>query len=113
MRVHSSPIITSRLHLRAWHRELTAILWLAVLLAGANFAHQVIVPAENQFTHGFAAYYTASRLLLSGQFDARVYDNAWFEAQARAAMNGDLHCVDDGWPGNLIAAHGAHCLDAG
>jgi 4-amino-4-deoxy-L-arabinose transferase-like glycosyltransferase len=89
MRVHSSPIITSRLQLRAWHRGLTAFLWLAVLLAAIHFAHQVIVPAENSLTQGFAAYYTASRLLLSGQFDARVYDNAWFEAQARAAMNGE------------------------
>ena len=89
MRVHSSPIITSRLHLRAWHRGLTALLWLAVLLVGIHFAQQVIVPAENSLTQGFAAYYTASRLLLSGQFDARVYDNAWFEAQARAAMNGE------------------------
>lgn len=89
MRVHSSSTITSRLHLRAWHRGLTALLWLAVLLVGIHFAQQVIVPAENSLTQGFAAYYTASRLLLSGQFDARVYDNAWFEAQARAAMNGE------------------------
>ncbi len=85
----SGSTITTRLPLRAWRRGLTAILWLAVLLAGANFAHQVIVPAENQLTHGFAAYYTASRLLLAGQFDARAYDNAWFEAQTQVAMNGE------------------------
>lgn len=89
MAVFPSSTIPVRLHLRAWQRELTAILWLAVLLAAIHFAHQVVVPAENQLTHGFAAYYTASRLLLAGQFDARVYDNAWFEAQTKAAMNGE------------------------
>lgn len=89
MRVLSGCIIIPTRHQWAWRRGLTALLWLAVLLAAIHFAYQVIVPAENQLTHGFAAYYTASRLLLSGQFDARVYDNAWFEAQARDAMNGE------------------------
>ena len=34
--------------------------------------------AMGRMTHGFIAYYTASRILISGELDARIYDDAWF-----------------------------------
>jgi len=42
-----------------------------------------LVAALPRTTHGFAAYYTAARLLLAGELDARVYDDQWFGAQVR------------------------------
>jgi hypothetical protein len=51
------------------------------------FAALVVVPAaRHPDTHGFAAYYTASRVLLASPHDlARVYDEAWFQSQIDAS----------------------------
>jgi len=79
----------ARAHLARWRSGLAVLIWLAVILAAIIFARRVLIPAEGQLTHGFAAYYTASRLLLRGQGDARLYDTAWFDAQTRLMMNGE------------------------
>lgn len=79
----------ARAHLSRWRSGLAVLVWLAVILGAVIFARRVLIPAEGQLTHGFAAYYTASRLLLRGQADARLYDNAWFDAQTRLMMNGE------------------------
>jgi 4-amino-4-deoxy-L-arabinose transferase-like glycosyltransferase len=85
----SGQVIAARVTPIPWRKLLTVLIWLAVLLAFTNFAWTVVVPGETWLTHGFAAYYTASRLLLTGQFDARVYDNDWFGQQVAIMMNGE------------------------
>jgi len=39
--------------------------------------------ATGRLTHGFVSYYTASRLLLSGEFGPEVYDDDWFRARVQ------------------------------
>lgn len=36
--------------------------------------------SAGSITHGFVSYYTASRLLVSGELGAQAYDDAWFGA---------------------------------
>jgi hypothetical protein len=58
----------------------TRLLGLAAIVVLVTYALVVAVPRT---THGFVAYYTAARLLLAGDLDARVYDDRWFGAQVR------------------------------
>ena len=58
----------------------TATMWIGSLALLAVYASTV---AAGRMTHGFSAYYTASRILISGQLDARVYDDAWFMANVQ------------------------------
>ena len=53
---------------------------LILLLVGTAQAAWLSGPAP--------AYRVAAQLILSGQFDARVYDDAWFSAQVVAETNG-------------------------
>jgi hypothetical protein len=48
------------------------------------FFSRVLYPASQTLTHGFGAYYSAARLLQSGQFSAQVYDPAYFRPIVRA-----------------------------
>ncbi|HEX5417048.1 MAG TPA: glycosyltransferase family 87 protein [Chloroflexota bacterium] len=50
-------------------------------LVAALFLVQVAWPAALQLTHGFSAYYTASRLVREGANVADFYDDDWFHAQ--------------------------------
>ncbi|MCB8952097.1 MAG: DUF2029 domain-containing protein [Ardenticatenales bacterium] len=59
---------------------LVALLWLAVVVAGVDFVRE-LVPAFSRPSHGFVAYYTASRLLAAGADPALNYDVDWFIAQ--------------------------------
>lgn len=54
----------------------------------AVFLALVVWPSAQHPSHGFAAYYTASRLALTEGLDARVYDDVWFRAQTEAASGG-------------------------
>src|SRR4051812_19457161 len=45
------------------------------------FLFQVVRPAAQQLTHGFSAYYTASRLVREGHSVADFYADDWFRAQ--------------------------------
>ena len=60
----------------------------ALIILVAIFLAGVVWSAAQKSTHGFAAYYTASRLLVEEGLDARIYDDAWFRAQTEAATNG-------------------------
>lgn len=51
------------------------------MVVGGLFLWQVARPAAGQLTHGFSAYYTASRLVREGASVANFYDDAWFHAQ--------------------------------
>ncbi|MCL4300252.1 MAG: DUF2029 domain-containing protein, partial [Anaerolineae bacterium] len=44
------------------------------------FVTQTLYPASQTLTHGFGAYYSAARLLRTGQFSAQVYDPAYFRS---------------------------------
>ena len=50
---------------------IASLVWLAVSATAL---------ATGRMTHGFSAYYTASRTLVAGELDAHVYDDAWFMA---------------------------------
>jgi hypothetical protein len=59
-------------------------LYLITLIVFIWFAGQVLYPASLTLTHGFAAYYSAARLLKIGQFSAQVYEPAYFRPIVRA-----------------------------
>jgi hypothetical protein len=46
----------------------------------------VVVPALRGGVPSFSAYYTASWLMVRGEFSAQAYDNTWFAAQVPIAM---------------------------
>ena len=56
------------------------VAWLAVALLGARFVWFTLATAREP-SDGFAAYYTAARLLREGEPVSRFYDNAWFRLQ--------------------------------
>lgn len=55
--------------------RLPRLVWAGALVALAAY---VLVDAGWRTTHGFIAYYAASRLLVTGQLGPAVYDDAWF-----------------------------------
>jgi hypothetical protein len=63
-------------------------LYLITLVVFIWFAGQVLYPASLTLTHGFAAYYSAARLLKIGQFSAQVYDPAYFRPIVRDDSHG-------------------------
>lgn len=63
------------------------LLWgLAVLLA-FYFLHFVILNSDTP-SHGFASYYTASRLLIEGEEVSRFYNNDWFSSKVKTYVPG-------------------------
>lgn len=49
-----------------------------LVLAALFFFVRTFLPSLTQMTHSFPAYYMASRLILTGEWDERVYDDEWF-----------------------------------
>jgi hypothetical protein len=67
--------------MRLRQRQLIHVgLWTLVLVLGARFA-RFTVSAAVRPSNGFAAYYTASRLVKEGVDVSRFYDDAWFRAE--------------------------------
>jgi alpha-1,2-mannosyltransferase len=58
------------------------------LLVALGFAARVVYPSSRQLTHGFAAYYSASRLLWAGRLTEKVYDPAYFRPIVRQDSQG-------------------------
>jgi hypothetical protein len=56
-------------------------LFLLALAATLWLVFGVAIPASTEVTNGFAAYYTASRLIREGVSASRFYDDDWFLAQ--------------------------------
>lgn len=70
-----------------------AALWGAVglfVLAALVFIARTFVPSLTQMTHSFPAYYTAARLVLDGEWDVRVYDDAWFGERVLELTDGRM-----------------------
>lgn len=65
------------------HVKNTALYLVTGLIAYWFVAH-TLYPASQTLTHGFGAYYTAARLLRTGQFSAQMYDPAYFRPMVRA-----------------------------
>lgn len=63
-------------------RKIIAILILTLVTGW--FISRVLYPAGQPLTHGFAAYYTAGRLLQKNQTSAAVYDPAYFRPLTEA-----------------------------
>jgi hypothetical protein len=67
-------------------------LWVVAALAAGAMAWRVLLPSAGADSFGFASYYTAARLVMAGQLDPRIYDNAWFQAQERAlGLRNDIY----------------------
>lgn len=58
------------------------ILWFLAILAFGYFSFFVIGKASVE-SHGFATYYTASRLLADGEDVAQFYDDDWFSSKVK------------------------------
>lgn len=62
--------------------SLAGVLMVGLAVLGAvTFAARTIAPAVDHLRYGFPAYYTSSRLALSGAWTTDVYDNDWFSAR--------------------------------
>ena len=59
------------------------------LVATVWFTARVVAPQAGRLTHGFGAYYSASRLLATGSYTERVYDHEYFQALVRADSEGE------------------------
>ena len=56
------------------------ILWAIVFILAVNFIYFVIINSDRP-SHGFATYYTASRLLLEGEKVKSFYNDDWFSSK--------------------------------
>jgi hypothetical protein len=63
------------------------ILWLTVFILSCYFIYYVIENAARP-SHGFATYYTASRLLLQGEDVNNFYDDNWFSSKVKEDVPG-------------------------
>jgi hypothetical protein len=63
------------------------ILWLTVFILSCYFIYYVIENAARP-SHGFASYYTASRLLLEGEDVNNFYDDNWFSLKVKEDVSG-------------------------
>lgn len=59
--------------------------WLILPIVTLWFTGRVLYPAGAQLTHGFAAYYTAAKLVQNHQFSAAVYQPQFFRPLVEAA----------------------------
>lgn len=64
-----------------------------VFISLAWFLMQVVWPATQRPLRGFAAYYTASKLLINGQIGPQAYDDAWFNEQLQHEVQHPMHEV--------------------
>jgi len=71
---------------KAWIDRLWAQLLLVVSIL--IFLVTVVFPSSNRITHGFAAYYTASRLVLGHRGGPIFYDDKAFEAEVESLADG-------------------------
>ncbi len=57
---------------------------MAFFVGAAVVIWRGVLPALSQVSSDFPNYYAASRLLIIGQIDHRIYDNAWFGRMAES-----------------------------
>ncbi|NUM47530.1 MAG: DUF2029 domain-containing protein [Anaerolineales bacterium] len=54
------------------------------------FVAWVIIPASQEVTHGYAAYYAGAKLFLEKGWGAQAYDNAWTSAYVLSLTEGKI-----------------------
>ncbi len=64
-----------------------------VSIALAFFFTRIVWPATQRPLRGFAAYYTATALLLEGRISPLIYDDAWFNSQLQLKIQQPMHEV--------------------
>lgn len=79
---------TTDLILRLTERPYRLAVYALFLLAAVWFTARIVVLPAGRLTHGFGAYYSASRLLVTGTYSERVYDGDYFRALVRADTEG-------------------------
>ncbi len=73
-----------------WQRWQMGIALGLFCLVAFWFIWQVFWPAATAQTHGFGAYYSASKLLADGDLSANIYDPAYFQAVVEADSQGQV-----------------------
>jgi len=63
------------------------ILWIIVVILSVYFIYHVVLNASRP-SHGFASYYTASKLLIEGEDVADFYDDEWFSSKVEEYVPG-------------------------
>jgi len=63
------------------------ILWIIVAILSVYFIYHLVLNAVRP-SHGFASYYTASRLLIEGEDVADFYDDDWFASNVEKYVPG-------------------------
>ncbi len=71
--------VSSKLFTEKLLKNRNKILWGTVIILAAYFIFFVVTNASRS-THGFLAYYTASKLLAEGEDVSRFYDDDWFSS---------------------------------
>lgn len=62
--------------------------WLGTGVIAIWFVLRVLLPSAGTLTHGFAAYYSAARLLQTGRISADIYTPVYFSKQVQADSGG-------------------------
>ncbi len=76
--------------LRLTERPYNYLIYAFFLIAAIWFVVRIAVPFGDRLTHGFGAYYSASKLLYTGEYSERVYEPDYFEAVVRADSVGEV-----------------------
>ena len=82
---------------RGWQ----ATFWVVALVLGARLAVSVIDEIDEP-SHGFLAYYTASRLTGQGAEVSRFYDDEWFGAEASRHVPGVIEIYRPNLPTAVV-----------
>ncbi len=72
-------------HLLKQPKTLAAALFFLITLI--FFVSRVVLPANHRHIRGFAAYYTASVLLVQGRLGPQTYDDEWFIRQLQTEID--------------------------
>ena len=81
--------ITERMDLKeAVPRCRSTVVVVTFLLIAVWFVMRVVAPSAQRLTHGYGAYYSASRLLAEGRLSAAIYDPDYFRPQVRRDSDG-------------------------
>lgn len=72
------------------------------ILAAIWFAARIVWPSAGRLTHGYGAYYSASRLLVTGAYSERVYEPDYFRALVRSDSDGEVEDIWSNPPPTLL-----------
>jgi hypothetical protein len=88
--------------LRLTERPFNLAVYAVFLIAAIWFMVRIVVPSGARLTHGFGAYYSASRLLYSGDYSERVYERDFFQALVLSDSFGEAEDIWSNSPANTL-----------